>query len=264
MILSRTLLFILPLLALISQTVEAQSNNASERGYQIAKKSEQRDDGWKNFSADLTMILKNRQGEKSSRRISSKTLETKNDGDKSLLIFHTPRDVKNTAFLTHSHKTSNDDQWLYLPALKRVKRISSSSKGGSFMGSEFSYEDMSSPELEKYSYKYIRDDQYKGRAVFVIERYPKDKRSLYSKNLLWIDQKQYIPWKVEYYNRRGTHLKTLIYRKYKRYLKRFWRPGEMYMVNLRTRKTTILAWKNYRFRTKIQKNDFNPRTLAKR
>ena len=132
------------------------------------------------------------------------------------------------------------------------------------MGSEFSYEDMSSPELEKYSYKYIRDDQYKGRPVFVIERLPKDSRSLYSRNLVWVDQKQYIPWKIEYYNRRGTHLKTLVYRKYKRYLKKFWRPGEMYMVNLRTSKTTILVWNNYRFRTKIRKNDFNPQRLAKK
>jgi len=242
----------------------AQTIDPFKRGYEIAKESERRDDGWGNFSADLTMILKNKQGDKSVRKISSKTLEVKNDGDKSLLIFQTPRDVKDTAFLTHSHKTRDDDQWLYLPALKRIKRISSSNKGGSFMGSEFSYEDMSSPELEKYNYKYIRDDQYKGRPVFVIERLPKDKRSLYSKNLIWIDQKQYIPWKIQYYNRRGTHLKTLVYRKYKRYLKKFWRPGEMYMKNLRTQKTTVLVWKDYQFRAKIRKNDFNPRMLEKR
>ncbi len=255
-------LFLLTLTAL-SFSISAQTTDPFKRGYEIAKESERRDDGWQNFSADLAMILKNKQGEKSVRKIKSKTLEVKGDGDKSLLLFQTPRDVKDTTFLTHSHKT-RDDQWLYLPALKRVKRISSSSKGGSFMGSEFSYEDMSSPELEKYTYKYIRDDKYKGRPVFVIERLPKDKRSLYSKNLMWIDQKQYIPWKIQYYNRRGTHLKTLIYRKYKRYLKKFWRPGEMYMANLRTGKTTILAWKNYKFRTIIRKNDFNPRSLAKR
>jgi outer membrane lipoprotein-sorting protein len=252
------------ILALPTVAVAAQTADPFKRGYEIAKESERRDDGWRNFSANLTMILKNRQGEKSVRKITSKTLEVKGDGDKSLLTFQTPRDVKNTAFLTHSHKVKDDDQWLYLPALKRVKRISSSSKGGSFMGSEFSYEDMSSPELEKYSYKYLRDDHYKGRPVFVVERQPKDKRSLYSKNLMWIDKKQYIPWKIEYYNRRGTHLKTLTYRKYKRYLKKFWRPGEMVMANLRTGKTTILAWKDYQFRTRIRKNDFNPRSLTKR
>lgn len=234
-----------------------------ERGFQIAEEAERRDDGWRNFIADLTMILKNKKGEKSIRKIRTKTLETENDGDKSLMLFETPLDVKDTAFLSISYKIDDDDQWLYLPALKRVKRISSSNKGGSFMGSEFSYEDMSSQELEKYSYRYLRDEEYKGRPSFVVERYPKYTRSLYSKNIMWIDQEQYIPWKIEYYNRRGTHLKTLFYRKYKRFLKKYWRPREMYMVNHRTKKSTVLAWKNYRFRSNTSDRDFNSRRLSK-
>jgi hypothetical protein len=251
------------LLILFSTLATANESDPFERGYQIAKESEQRDDGWGNFTADLLMILKNKQGEKSIRKISSKTLEVPGDGDKSLLLFKTPLDVKNTVFLSHSHKHDDDNQWLFLPALKRVKRISSSNKGGSFMGSEFSYEDMSSREIEKYTYKYIRDDEYKGRPVFVVEQVSKDPRSLYSKSLVWMDQKEYIPWKMEYFNRRNKHLKTLVYRKYKKYLDKYWRPDEMYMVNLRTRKSTILGWRNYRFRTNISERKFNPRTLAK-
>ncbi|PCH83675.1 MAG: outer membrane lipoprotein-sorting protein [Piscirickettsiaceae bacterium] len=250
-------------LCLATSIVSAETLDPVKRGYEIAKESEQRDNGWGNFSANLIMILKNRQGGKSIRKITSKTMEVPGGGDKSLLIFQTPLDVKNTAFLSHSYKTKDADQWLYLPALKRVKRISSSNKGGSFMGSEFSYEDMSSRELEKYSYKYIRDDTYKGRPVFVVEQTPNDARSLYSKMYVWVDQKEYIPWKFEYFNRRGKHLKTLIYRKYKKYLKQYWRPDEMYMINLRTKKSTILGWKNYRFRTNISKRSFNPRSLAK-
>jgi len=258
---------LLNLLILISSLtsfhINAETTDPFERGYEIAKESEQRDNGWQNYSANLTMILKNRQGEKSIRKIVSKTLETPNDGDKSLLIFKTPLDVKNTVFLSHSHKKLDDDQWLFLPALKRVKRISSSNKGGSFMGSEFSYEDMASREIEKYTYKYIRNDEYKGRPIFVIEQVPNDARSLYSKSLVWMDQKEYIPWKIEYFNRRNKHLKTLIYRKYKKYLNQYWRPDEMYMVNLRTKKSTILGWKNYQFRTNISSRNFNPRSLAK-
>lgn len=254
----------------LSATLTSQNSTAAtieqdpfEKGLKIAQEIERRDNGWGNYRANLLMVLKNRQGEKSIRKIDTKTLEVSGDGDKSLMVFLAPKDIKDTAFLSFSHKTRDDDQWLYLPAIKRVKRISSSNKGGAFMGSEFSYEDLSSPELEKYHYKFIRDDKYKGRAVFVVERTPKDKRSLYSKNLMWIDQKLYIPWKIEYFNRRGSHLKTLIYRKYKRYLKKFWRPGEMYMANLRTGKTTTLGWKNYRFRTDIAASDFNPRRLSK-
>ena len=250
-------------ISLTSIHAQAETLDPFERGYEIAKESERRDNGWKNFTANLTMILKNRQGEKSIRKITSQTLEVRGDGDKSLLKFKTPLDVKNTVFLSHSHKSKDDDQWLFLPALKRVKRISSSNKGGSFMGSEFSYEDMGSREIEKYTYKYIRDDEYKGRPVFVMEQVPNDSRSLYSKSLVWMDQKEYIPWKIEYFNRRNKHLKTLIYRKYKKYLNQYWRPAEMYMINLRTKKSTILGWANYKFKTRLSARKFNPRSLAK-
>lgn len=247
------------LLVGLSSSVSAKT--AEEKGLEIAKETERRDEGWETSIADLTMILRNKQGEKSVRKIRTKTLEVIDDGDKSLLIFDTPLDIADTALLSMAHKESDDDQWLYLPALKRVKRISSSNKGGAFMGSEFSYEDMSPPVIEKYTYRYLRKEKYKGRPTLVIERYPKDKRSLYLKSVIWVDAKEYISWKTEYYNRRDTLLKTLTYRKYKRYLKNFWRPREMRMVNHRTHKTTVLAWTNFQFKTNISKQDFNPRRL---
>lgn len=236
---------------------------AEEKGFNIVQEAERRDDGWGDYQTDLTMILKNKKGQRSVRKIRTKTLETENDGDKSLMFFDTPLDIKDTVFLSVSHKTDDDDQWLFLPALKRVKRISSSNKGGSFMGSEFSYEDMSSPELEKYKYRFLRDEKYKGRSSFVVERYPKDERSLYKKHVIWIDKEHYIIWKTEYYNRRGAHLKTLFFRKYKRFLKKYWRPREMYMINYRTKKSTVLAWKNYQFLTGLTDRDFNPQRLSK-
>ena len=103
------------------------------------------------------MILRNAQGEESIRKFNSKTLEVDGDGDKSIFIFEHPRDVEGTAVLTFTHKVGPDDQWLYLPALKRVKRISSDNKSGSFVGSEFAYEDLSSQEIEKYTYKWVED-----------------------------------------------------------------------------------------------------------
>lgn len=235
-----------------------------EQGLEIAREADRRDQGWMNFSADLIMILKNREGETSIRRIRSRNLEVAGEGDRSLMIFDQPADVKGTKFLSLSHKTGDDDQWLYLPALKRVKRISAANKGGSFMGSEFSYEDMSAPELEKFTYRYLRDEKYKGRPSFVIERYPVDEHSLYSRQVVWMDQQYYIPWKIEYINRRDEHLKTLYYKKYKRYLKQYWRPGEMRMINHRNGKVTVLVWKNYQFRVpEINSNDFSPQSLVR-
>jgi hypothetical protein len=106
----------------------ATAESSEEKGLVIARQAEMRDEGFQDFTADMRMVLKNRNGQESIRIIRIRTLEMDGDGDKSLSIFDEPRDVKGTAFLTYSHKRGDDDQWLYLPALKRVKRISSRNK----------------------------------------------------------------------------------------------------------------------------------------
>ena len=124
------------------------ADSAEEKGLSIAMEADERDHGWGDLQADLEMILTNKHGQESRRAIRTRSLEVERDGDKGLSIFDSPRDVKGTAFLSFTHATEPDDQWLYLPALKRVKRISSASKSGPFMGSEFAYEDLSSNEVE--------------------------------------------------------------------------------------------------------------------
>lgn len=150
----------------------AFAETAEERGLAIAREVDARDAGFVNQSASLQMILRTDSGKQSQRELRVRTLEMQEDGDKSLVIFDTPADVKGTALLTFAHKVEDDDQWLYLPALKRVKRIASKSKSGPFMGSEFAYEDMSSQEVEKYTYKYVRDEKAEGLDCFVVERFP--------------------------------------------------------------------------------------------
>lgn len=227
----------------------------------IFQEAERRDSGFGDFVANLEMILINRGGESVTRQLRSKTLEVSDDGDKSLMIFESPKDIKGTKALTFSHKFSPDDQWIYLPALKRVKRISSANRSGVFMGSEFTYEDLGSPEVEKFTYYYLKDETYLKRATFVVERYPKDEHSGYSRQVVWVDQQLFIPLKIDYYDKGGQHLKSLQYKKYHRYLKRYWRAGEMSMVNRLTGKATRLLWKNYSFRTGLSEIEFNPRNL---
>ncbi len=130
------------------------------------------------------------------------------DGDKSLFVFDEPRDVQGTAFLIHAHREDADDQWLYLPALKRVKRISSANRSGSFMGSEFAYEDMTAQEVEKFTYRYLRDEPCGDSTCTVTERFPVDKKSSYRRQLVWRDQDERRIRKVEYYDRKDAHLKT--------------------------------------------------------
>ena len=223
-----------------SSTSSTSSKSAEEKGLAIAVEADKRDQGWGDQATVMKMILRNSQGASSTREIRGKTLEVDGDGDKSLTIFDTPRDVKGTAFLSFTHSLKSDEQWLYLPALKRVKRISSSNKSGPFMGSEFAYEDISSQEVEKYKYKFIRDDKFNGRDVFVIERFPQYKKSGYTKQVAWVDKEMYQPLKIEFYDRKKSLLKTLTQHEYKKYLNKFWRAGRLEMVNHQKGKSTTL------------------------
>ncbi len=242
----------------------ARCETAEEKGLQIAIEADRRDDGFGDYTADMTMILRNKQGKESQRAIRTRTLEVPGDGDKSLSIFDTPRDVKGTAFLTFSHKTGDDEQWLYLPALKRVKRINSRNKSGSFMGSEFAYEDIASQEVEKYTYKHIGEEEYRGQLCFVGESYPVDKKnSGYTKRITWLDTKEYRLQKVEFYDRKNSLLKTLTVDGYQQYLGKYWRPDTMSMVNHQTGKTTTLTWRNYSFQTGLTDKDFNSTSLKR-
>jgi len=251
-------------LTLLSFNVYAQT--PEEKGLEIAKEADARDNGWGDTTANMKMVLINKQGETSSREIRTKTLEMQNDGDKSLTIFDKPKDIRGTAFLTFSHVKGSDDQWLYLPALKRVKRISSRNKSGPFMGSEFAYEDMSSQEVDKYTYKYLKDEACGTNGeltCFVSERYPVDEFSGYTKQVGWVDQTEYRPWKIDFYDRKGALLKTLTLSDYHQYLNKYWRANRMEMVNHITGKKSILTWSNYQFKTGLKESDFNKSKLKR-
>lgn len=242
---------------------DARAATPAEQGLAIAQEMDRRDTGFKDLRADLTMTLRNRQGDQTSRRLRTHTLEVNGDGDKSLIIFDSPADVKGTSFLSYTHATRPDDQWLYLPALKRVKRIASSNKSGPFIGSEFAYEDLTSQEVDKYSYKFLRDDMLDGHATLVMERFPAYEHSGYARQVVWVDKEMYQPLKLEFYDRKNSLLKTLKFNDYKKYLDRYWRPGEMHMENHQTGKTTLLKWENYQFRNGYTDRDFDQNSLKR-
>ncbi|NOJ18678.1 outer membrane lipoprotein-sorting protein [Vibrio jasicida] len=233
------------------------------KGLEIAQERKVRDEGWRDSVATMQMILRNAQGESSTRAMRLKSLEVVDDGDKGLTIFDEPRDVKGTAFLNHSHTVGSDDQWLYLPALKRVKRIASRNKSGPFMGSEFAYEDLSSFEIEKYRFNYLKDDAIKGQDTFVLEQIPTDKNSGYTKQVVWLDKAHYRPMKVEFYDRKGALLKTLVFSDYKQYLNQYWRAHTMAMTNHQTGKSTELTTSELTFQTGLKDSDFNKNILKR-
>ena len=247
----------------VSTSAHSESDTPEAIGLQIALDARSRDDDFGNYTAEQTMILRNKHGQESRRQLRVRVLEVPEDGDKVLFVFDQPRDVQGTAFLIHAHRENPDDQWLYLPALKRVKRISSSNQSGSFMGSEFAYEDMNPQEVEKYTYRYLRDGPCGNLTCTVIERFPTDKKSGYSRQVIWQDRDELRFWKVEYYDRKDAHLKTLIFEDYEQYLSRYWRAGKLMMVNHLTGKSTDLIWKGYKFRADLSNRDFTKTGLRR-
>ena len=234
-----------------------------EKGLAIAMEADKRDNGFGDSTADMTMELRNKQGDTSTRQIRIKTLEVEGDGDKSMSIFDRPADVKGTAFLTFSHALKADEQWMYLPSIKRVKRINSKNKSGPFMGSEFAFEDISSQEIEKYTYKYLRDENLNGIDCFVIERIPTYKHSGYIRQVTWINKAEYRPEQTVFYDRKNTLLKTLSLSGYQKYLGQYWRADKLLMTNQQNEKSTTLNWRNYQFKTGLKDKDFSRNSLKR-
>ncbi|PKF62784.1 outer membrane lipoprotein-sorting protein [Psychromonas sp. psych-6C06] len=261
--LTHGLAFTLALSFIIPLTAQATQDEAQIRGLEIAKSRKNIDAGWRDSQSSLEMILSNKQGETSQRELRMKNLEIDNDGDKSISIFDSPKDIRGAAFLTFAHVKGADDQWLYLPALKRVKRISSRNKSGPFMGSEFAYEDLSSFEVEKYTYRYLGEEEIEGQATYMLESVPTDKYSGYSKLITWLHKSDYRVLKSQYYDRKGSLLKTLTASDYKQYLNKHWRAHKMVMDNHQTGKSTELKWLSYQFLTGLEESDFNKNKLKR-
>ncbi len=236
----------------------------SQKGYDISARSDRSDSGYGDSKVDARMVLRNQAGQETVRNFSFTTLEKESEdvGDKSLVVFQSPRDVEGTALLSHAKILDPDDQWLFLPALKRVKRISSSNKSGAFVGSEFAFEDFTITELNKFTYNYVGEEELDGMTMDVIERFPRYEKSGYTKQKSWVDQDIFQARKLEFYDRKGELLKTLILSDYREY-DGVWRAHTLSMVNAQTGKQTDLVYDTYSFKNGLDANDFQQGILTR-
>jgi len=225
-------------------------------GNEVALKVDAVTDGFIDSKSISTMTLFNANGVSSQRKMRMTRLEGE-VGDRSMIVFEAPSDIKSTALLTYEHFDKDDDQWIYLPALKRVKRIASKNKSGSFMGSEFSYEDLSSQKRFKYNYK---EDVVEKDNTLIVQRVPKDKYSGYSKQIVYVDVKSFLVQKVEYYDRKKELLKRALFIDYKK-IKDIWRFGSIEMENIQTKKRTVILVSDETLKNGLNKKDFTKRYL---
>ncbi|WP_343565278.1 outer membrane lipoprotein-sorting protein [Kiloniella sp. b19] len=253
-------------LTLTSVSLPALANETPEaRGLAVATEWDKRDQGFGDTQSVMKMVLENRNGEQSVRSMIQKIFEIPDPdtGDKSLTVFQKPRDVKGTAFLSFAKILDPDDQWLYLPALKRVKRISSKNKSGPFVGSEFAYEDLSAQELKKYTYKWLREEPCGDLQCAVIEQIPTYENSGYTRQIVWYDLSEYRQQKIDYFDRKGELLKTLTFSDFRQYLDQYWRAHDMYVENHQTGKKTRLVFEEIKFRTGLKESDLTKNSLKR-
>ena len=236
---------------------------SANKGLEIAILSDKNNDGFIDSSSTMTMNLINKRGDVVIRKLRFKSLEVPDDGDKTIAIFDSPRDVKGVAILSYAHKVEADDQWLYLPALKRVKRIASKNKSGPFLGSEFSFEDFSFQEVEKYEYVYLEEEIYLNNPCYVIERKPLDPYSGYTKQLVWIDKENYLVQKIHHFDRKSFHLKTQLFKDYRKYEGFFWQPHEIEMINHQNGKKSILIFDDVKLKSGFTDRDFSQNSLKR-
>lgn len=259
-------LALIALLAILATSAHAApSAPGKDPGFEIAARSDRSDVGFGESEVALKMVLRNAAGQESTRTLHISTLEKPDEsvGDKSLVQFETPHDIEGTALLSHARILEPDDQWLYLPALKRIKRISSSNKSGPFVGSEFAFEDFTSLELNKFEYAYVRTEPCGDLQCDVVERLPRYENSGYTRQLAWVDQQDYQIRKVEFYDRRSDLLKVLELHDYRRYPNGVWRAHRLSMRNVQTHKETDLIYGDYRFKVGLSAGDFDKDRLSR-
>jgi outer membrane lipoprotein-sorting protein len=235
---------------------------SSLNGRDIMLKVDNRPDGTdRKFLLEMTLI--NKRNRKRVRTVLSYSKDYGND-KKTIMYFEKPADVKGTGFLSYEYDepSKEDDRWLYLPALKKVRRISGSSKNDYFMGTDFTYDDMGDRSVDEDTHQLLREEALEGHSCWVVESVAKDKSYMYSKKIGWVRKDSLIATKVEFYDRRGTLIKTLTVPVQEK-VNGFWTALKMVMDNTSKEHKTLLEMKEVQYDQGIKDSLFRVSTLQR-
>lgn len=235
--------------------------SAQLTGKQIVDKAYNRANG-NDQTSELTMTLTNSRGQTRVRIIKQFSKDF-GDVEKSIMFFLSPADVKNTSFMNWTYDSDQaDDQWIYLPALKRTKRISSDSKSDYFMGSDFTYDDLGDRKLNADNHKLLREEKIDSKTCYVVESESKDEEYMYSKTVSWIDKSSFIGVKKEFYDEDGELLKILSIKKIEK-ISDFDVITNSEMKNVQKNHTTSMVLKNVKINTGISNSKFSERMMTR-
>ena len=232
-------------------------------GRDIMQKVIDRPDG-ENRKSKLEMELINKRGSKRKRTVITYSMDIGKD-KKNLMFFLEPSDVKGTSFLTweYDNLSKEDDRWLYLPAMKKTRRISgTSAKKDYFMGTDFTYDDLGTKNIDENKYKLLKEITDNNRQFWIVESIPVDPRDMYSKIISYIDKVHLLAHKVEFYDKKGSLLKTLEVSDIIK-IDGFWTAQKMHMVNHQQKHETILNISNTKYNINIDQDLFSVSNMEK-
>ncbi|MDZ7373757.1 MAG: outer membrane lipoprotein-sorting protein [candidate division KSB1 bacterium] len=221
---------------------------------------------WKDMQGDLTMILTNARGQQRVRKLKFFSRKRTPDESDMLMRFLEPADVRDTGFLILEHKDADDDRYLYLPALRRVSRITASGRGGNFMGSDFSYYDIGRPKLNDWNYQLLGEELVGGNACYKIECTPASpdvtRDTRYSKIIRWIRKDVYTTVRAEYYDRDGQLWKVLEVPEHK-FIGGIWFATRMIMKDVQIQNISEMRFENLEVNTGLAADLFSERYLRR-
>ncbi len=210
---------------------------------------------------ELTMTLINSKSEQRVRKL-KQYIKDEGPVEKKIMFFVAPADVKGTSFMNWSYTSGkDDDQWIYLPALKRTKRISSDGKSDYFMGSDFTYDDLGDRHPSEDSHTLLRSETLNGRDCYVVESTPREKGYMYSKTITWVMKDNYLGLKREFYDPSGKLLKVLEIKKFEK-ISGFWTILETEMRNVQKKHSTRMEFSNVKINAGIDGSKFTERSMT--
>ena len=254
-------LLVATMILFLAAPLSAQTE-AETFGQRIAEKAAEAAAGWRDLEVSVKMTLRDRGGATGSRSFRMVTANAAG-GARTLIIVDAPADIRNTALLTHSYRNRRDDQWLYLPALGKTRKINAAGRAGKFVGSEFTYRDMVDQSPDDYRFVWLGDGPCPDGqgACHVLDRFPRA-GSGRTRERLWFTLKTLKLLQIEYYGRGTSAQKALSIRGYSQFANGVWRASEMEMVNHQTRRSTVLNWADYRFDTGVDPRLLTPEALS--
>jgi len=216
----------------------------------------------KDVRSKMTMTLVNSRGA-TRERVIDQYLKDYGETEKMVMFFLSPADVRDTSFMNWSYDDGRDeDQWIYLPALKRVKRISSDSKGDYFMGSDFTYDDLGDRHPSEDEHRLLRMESIGNDTVYVVESIPREDDYLYSRTVTWVVKDKWIGLKKEFYDEDGDLLKTLDIRNVEK-ISGYWVLTDLEMHNVQENHTTNIILSDVRLDSGVSDDMFSERRMRR-